>query len=165
MGHTRKLKKDKQRWPYKYYAGLTPKQAEKRRKEILKFGKMDWRDPKAYVGFETDKIPHKSRKSSYTAQWNRLFPNAKSLSARAKVTGVPLKYIKKSFDRAKAAFRTGHRLGQTPESWAYPRVSSALLCGKAHYTADSDLVRKAKKASKKARKWFSRCKPSKLTTI
>jgi hypothetical protein len=165
MPRTRKLKKDNPRWPYKYYAGLTPRQATKRRAEIKKFGAMHWKDPRAYVGFETDKIPHRRRKSSYTAQWNRLFPHAKSLAARSKVTGVPLKYIKKSFDRGMAAYRTGHRPGQTPESWSYPRVSSALLCGKAHYTADADLVRKAKKASKKARKWFSRCKPSKLTTI
>ena len=114
MPRTRKLKKDNPRWPYKYYAGLTPRQATKRRAEIKKFGAMHWKDPRAYVGFETDKIPVRKRKSSYTAQWDRLFPHAKSLAARSKVTGVPLKYIKKSFDRAKAAFRTGHRPGQTP---------------------------------------------------
>ena len=161
----RTLKKNRPRWPYKYYAGLGPRQATRRRAEIKKFGAMHWRDPKAYVGFETDKIPHKTRKSSYTAQWNRLFPNAKSLEERSKVTGVPLKYIKKSFDRAKAAWRTGHRPMQTPESWGYPRTSSLLLCGKSHYTADSDLVREAKRHSKKARKWFKRCKTTKLTSI
>lgn len=165
MGRTRKLKKDNPLWPHKYYAGLTRKQAAKRRKEILKFGKMHWRDPKAYVGFETDKIPHRTRKSSYTAQWNRLFPHAKSLKERSEVTGVPLKYIKKSFDRARAAWRTGHKIGQSPESWGYPRVSSVLLCGKSHYTADADLVREAKKHSAKARKWFKRCKTTKLTRI
>ena len=165
MRHTRKLKKNNPMWPYKYYAGLTPKQAAKRRKEILKFGKMDWRDPKAYVGFETDKIPHRTRKSSYTAQWNRLFPNAKSLKERSKVTGVPLKYIKTVFDRGSSAWRTGHRRGQTPASWSYPRVSSYLLCGKTHYTTDSDQVREAKKHSAKARKWFKRCKTTKLTKI
>jgi hypothetical protein len=165
MGKTRKLKKDNPRWPYKYYAGLGPRQASKRRKEILKFGKMNWRDPRAYIGFETDKIPLRTRKSSYTAQWNRLFPGAKSLKERSEVTGVPLKYIKTVFDRGSSAWRTGHRPMQSPQSWSYPRVSSYLLCGKTHYGPDSDQVREAKKHSAKARKWFKRCKTTKLTKI
>jgi hypothetical protein len=151
--------------PYKYYAGLTRKQKIARKKEIEKFGKMDWRDPKAYVGFKTNTITHKKRKSSYTAQWDRLFPGVKSLEDRAKVTGVPLWAIEKSFKRGSAAWRTGHRIGQTPESWGYPRTASLLLCGKTHYTTDSDLVRKAKKESASARKWFKRCKTTKLTRI
>jgi hypothetical protein len=160
------LKKDKL-WPHKYYSGLTRKQALERKKEIEKFGKMNWRDPKAYVGFKTDKYAatRRKRKSSYTAQWDQLFPDAKSLEERSKVTGVPVKYLKSVWNRSMAAFRTGHRIGQSQQSWSYPRVSSYLLCGKAHYTADSDLVRKAKKESSSARKWFKRCKTSKLTKI
>jgi len=150
------LKKNKL-WPHKYYRGLTKKQAKERKAEIKKFGAMDWKDPKAYVGFKTDRYAKTKRKSSYTVQWNKLFPDAKSLSERAKATGVPEKYLKEVFNRGSAAWRTGHRPGQTPQSWAYPRVSSFLLCGKAHYTADSDLVRNAKKESKSAKKWFKRC--------
>jgi hypothetical protein len=172
MVKTRKktLKKDKlwppeRLWPLKYYRGLTRKQALERKAEIKKFGKMDWRDPKAYVGFKTDKYAKRTRKSSYTAQWDRLFPDAKSLEERSKVTGVPVKYLDKVFRKALAAWRTGHRPSQTQESWAYPRVSSYLLCGKAHYTADAKLVREAKKHSASARKWFKRCKTSKLTRI
>lgn len=156
------LKKNKL-WPPKYYRGLTRKQALERKKEIKRFGSMNWKNPKAYVGFKTDKYQKTKRKSTYTAQWDRLFPRAKSLKQRAKVTGVPLKYIEKVFSRGSAAWRTGHRLGQTTQSWSYPRVSSYLLCGKTHYTADSDLVRQAKKESASARKWFKRCKTSPLT--
>jgi len=156
------LKKNKL-WPPKYYRGLTRKQALERKKEIKRFGSMSWKNPKAYVGFKTDKYAKTKRKSSYTAQWDRLFPRAKSLKQRAEVTGVPLKYIKKSFFRGSAAWRTGHRVGETTQSWSYPRVSSFLLCGKTHYTADSDLVREAKKESASARKWFKRCKTSRLT--
>ena len=145
--------------PYKYFAGLTCKQKLARKKEIEKFGKMDWRDPKAYVGFKTNAITHKKRKSSYTAQWDRLFPGVKSLEDRAKVTGVPLWVIQESFRRGSAAWRTGHRPGQTSQSWSYPRTASLLLCGKTHYTTDSDLVRKAKAESASARKWFNKqCK-------
>ena len=163
MATSRQTLKKNKLWPHKYYSGLTRKQALTRKAEIKKFSKLHWKDPRAYVGFKTDKYATKKRKSSYTAQWERLFPDAKSLEERSKVTGVPVKYIKKTFFRGISAWRTGHRVSQTPQSWAYPRVSSFLLCGKTHYTADSDLVRKAKKESVKARKWFRRCKTSKLT--
>ena len=150
-------------YPLKYYRGLTRKQALERKAEIKKFSKLHWRNPKAYVGFKTDKYRKTKRKSSYTAQWDKLFPDAKSLKERSKVTGVPEKFLKTVYNRGMAAWRTGHRVSQTPQSWSYPRVSSYLLCGKAHYTADADQVRLAKKESASARKWFKRCKTSKLT--
>ncbi len=164
MVRKKTLKKNKL-WPLKYYRGLTKKQALERKKEIKKFGAMNWKNPKAYVGFKTDKYRKTKRKSSYTAQWNRLFPQAKSLKQRSQVTGVPEKYLKQVYNRGMAAWRTGHRIGQNPQSWSYPRVSSYLLCGKTHYGPDSNQVRLAKKESSKARKWFRRCKTSKLTKI
>jgi hypothetical protein len=164
MVRRKTLKKNKL-WPPKYYRGLTRKQALERKAEIKKFGKLHWSDPKAYVGFKTDKYAKTRRKSSYTADWDRLFPDAKSLKERSKVTGVPVKYLDKVFRRGSAAWRSGHRLGQSPQSWSYPRVSSYLLCGKTHYTADSDLVRDAKRESASARRWFKRCKTSKLTRV
>ena len=139
----------------KYYRGLTRKKALERKKEIKKFSTLHWKDPKAYVGFKTDNVKTK-RTSSYTVKWNKLFPNAKSLEERSKVTGVPLKYLKTVYNRGMAAWRTGHRPGMSQQQWSYPRVSSFLLCGKTHYTTDSDQVRLAKKLPK-ARKWFTRC--------
>jgi hypothetical protein len=162
---SRKTLKKNKLWPHKYYRGLTRKQALERKAEIKKFGSLDWRNPKAYVGFKTDKYAKTKRKSSYTAQWDKLFPDAKSLKERSKVTGVPEKYLDKVFRRGSAAWRTGHRPGMSEQAWSYPRVSSYLLCGKAHYTSDSDQVRAAKKSSTTARKWFKRCKTSKLTSI
>jgi hypothetical protein len=153
QGRATRKKKNNPRWPPKYYAGLTKKQANKRRKEILKFGKMDWKDPRAYVGFKTDK-GRKTRASSYTASWRRLFPLAKSLKQKSEATGVPLRYIQSSYDRGRAAWRTGHRPGATPEQWGYARVHSMLLCGKTALSTDSDLVRNATKKYKAARAWF-----------
>lgn len=152
---TRKIKK--MYWPPKYYKGLSKKKATERKKEIMKFGKLHWRDPKAYVGFKTDKYAKTYKKSSYTEQWNKLFPEAKSLEERSKVTGVPVKFLKTVYNRGMAAWRTGHRPGMSEQAWSYPRVSSYLLCGKTHYTTDSDQVRQAKKESRKAKKWFTRC--------
>ena len=163
MSATRKKSKVKPFWPPKYFKGLTRKQALKRKQEIEFFGKKSTDDPSAYSGFKTD-IGVKTKSSSYTKQWNALFPNAKSLKERSSVTGVPLKFIQESFDRGMAAWRTGHRPGATQQQWGYARVSSFLLCGKTHYSTDSDLVRKAKESSTSARKWFSRCSTSRTTS-
>ena len=158
-----RTKRNTKFWPPKYYAGLTRKQKEARYKEIQRGLKLGYKNPAAYRVFKTNKGV-KSRSSNYTQKWNRLFPQAKSLKARAEATGVPLRAIKGSYDRGLAAFSTGHRPGATAQGWGYARVSSFLLCGKTHYTTDSDLVRKAKATSAGARTWWKRCAPSPLTT-
>ena len=68
-----------------------------------------------------------------------------------------MKEIKESFNRGMAAWRTGHRPGATEQQWGYARTHSLLLCGKTYKTADSDLVRSAKRRSASARKWWTRC--------
>lgn len=152
---SRKLKKNLRFWPPKYYAGLTLKQKIIRKKEIESRKKYHWTDPRAYRNFKTNKLG-KSKKSSYTKKWDKLFPEAKSLEERSKVTGVPLKYIKESYNRGLAAYKTGHRPFATQQQWGWARTSSFLLCGKTHYTTDSDLVRKAKASSKTARTWWKK---------
>ena len=138
--------------PPKYFGTLSKNKTRKRVKEIKRFGKLDWKDPRAYVGFQTDKGA-KTRKSSYTATWHRKYPNTKSLKDKAKLTGVPLDLIQKSYDRGMAAWRTGHRPGATQQQWGYARVHSFLLCGKTHYSTDSDLVKKS--MNTKAAKWWA----------
>ena len=142
--------------PAKYYDGLSVAEKAKRKEEIKKFGAKKTDDPSAYVGFETDKGVA-THTSNYSKAWEKLFPEAKSLPARAKASGVPLKFIKRCYNRGLAAWRTGHRPGATQQQWGYARVSSLLVCGKTHYTADADLVEKAKAESASARKWFARC--------
>lgn len=153
---TRKKKKDREFWPQKYYKGLTLRQKQLRKKEIDKFGAKGWKDPAAYRGFRSDTFIS-TKPSSYTMKWKKRFPNALSLKAKAKATGVSLKEIKASYDRGMAAWRTGHRPGATEQQWGYARVHSFLLCGKTYYTTDSDLVRSAKAKSASARKWWSQC--------
>lgn len=63
---TRKL------YPTRYYKGLSKKNKTLRAKEIKKFGSMSWKNPKAYVGFKTDK-GIKTKASSYTQRWNKMF--------------------------------------------------------------------------------------------
>ena len=158
MAHTRRV--NKRFWPPKYYAGLTLKQKIQRKKEIESHKtKHHWSDSRAYTPFKTNKFAKTTRKSSYTLEWNKRFPEAKSIKERAKVTGVPKRFLKEVYNRASAAWLTGHRIGQTTQSWAYPRISSFLLCGKTYDTADADLVREAKAASASARRWWNKtCK-------
>jgi hypothetical protein len=149
----RTLKKDDPTWPPKYYRGLNAATKKKRRQEIKRFGAKDWRDPAAYRGFATDRGV-KTKSSSYTEQWRRVFPDATSLKQKAAATGVPLKQIQESYDRGMAAWRTGHRPGATQQQWGYARVHSFLLCGKTHFSTDADLVREAKAAAPAAKRWW-----------
>lgn len=142
-------------WPPKYYKGLSATQKSKRKAEIQKFGSMGWKTRKAYVGFKTN-VGVKTKKSQYTAEWDRLFPDVKSLKQRATLTGVPEDLLRESYNRGMAAWRTGHRPGATQQQWGYARVSSMLLLGKTAYTTDSDLVQKAKERSEAARAWYKK---------
>jgi hypothetical protein len=146
-------------WPSKYYRGLSKRKQTQRRKDAEKRSRMSWKLRSAYKPFETDRGV-KTRRSGYTQEWKRRYPNASGLTTAAKITGVPKPILTKSYNRGKAAWRTGHRPGATAEQWGYARAYSLLLCGKTHYTTDSDLVRKAKKTAK-ARRWFNKtCKSS-----
>jgi len=143
--------------PKRYFSGLNKTQKKAKIKEMKHFGKYHWTDPKAYTGFKTDTYV-KSKPSNYTRRFKKIFPEALSLEQKAKATGVPLKYIKESYNRGMAAWRTGHRPGATEQQWGYARVHSFLLKGKTYHTTNSDLARNARKTSKKARKWFDSMK-------
>ena len=143
-------------FPKKYYSGLSRKKKTQRKREIVKYGTMSWKNPRAYVGFKTDRDV-RTRKSGYTSSWKKKYPDANSLEEKSKVSGVPLKYIKESYNRGMAAWRTGHRPGATQQQWGYARVHSFLLCGKTYYMTDSDLVRQAKK-TESARAWWAKQK-------
>ncbi len=140
-------------WPRKYYAGLRVTQKRKRAAEIRRFGALHWKDPAAYVGFKTDRGA-RTRKSGYTADWHRRFPEARSLEEKAAATGVPVRFLRESYNRGLAAWRTGHRPGATQQQWGYARVHSLLLCGKTALSTDSDLRREAIATSPAARRWF-----------
>jgi hypothetical protein len=139
--------------PPKYYAGLTRATRKKRRAEIRRFGALHWKDPAAYAGFRTDR-GIKTRRSGYTADWQSRFPEARSLEDKAAATGVPVRFLRESYNRGLAAWRTGHRPGATQQQWGYARVHSFLLCGKTALSTDSDLRREAIATSAPARRWF-----------
>ena len=122
--------KGKQYAPLKYFRGLkTLGEVETRYTKMLK---------KDYRQFKTDK-GQKTKTSSYTQKFRKLYPGVKSLPEIAKATKIPLKTIKTIYNRGLAAWRTGHRPGASPQAWGYARVHSFVVKGKTYYTADKDL--------------------------
>ena len=116
--------------PLKYFRGLeTLTGVETRYKKMLR---------KNYKFFETDK-GQKTKTSSYTQKFRKMYPGAKSLPEIAKATKIPLRTVKTVFNRGLAAWRTGHRPGASPQAWGYARVHSFATKGKTYYTADKDL--------------------------
>ncbi len=116
--------------PLKYFRGLTTlKGVETRYKKMLR---------KNYKFFETDK-GQKTKTSSYTQKFRKMYPGAKSLPEIAKATKIPLRTVKTVFNRGLAAWRTGHRPGASPQAWGYARVHSFATKGKTYFTADKDL--------------------------
>lgn len=147
--------------PKRYFTGLSARSKKLRQKEIEKFGEMHWKDPRAYIGFQTDKLI-KTRTSRYTQKWRQTMKSktkTNSLEAKAEITGVPLSILRECYNRGMAAWRTGHRPGATQQQWGYARVHSFLVCGKTANTTDSDLQQKAISKSQTAKKWFhEQCK-------
>jgi hypothetical protein len=144
--------------PTRYYSGLSKTRKLKRYREIQKFGALASDDPRAYVGFKTD-IGVKTKTSSYVKTLKARLRTDESLSLQQKAerTGVPYRFLHECYDRGLAAWRTGHRPGATGPQWGHARVASLLVCGKTHYGPDADLVRKAKRVSRRARKWWVSC--------
>ena len=116
--------------PLKYFRGLkTLREVEMRYTKMLK---------KDYTKFRTD-TGQKTKTSSYTQKFRKMYPGAKSLTEISKATKIPLKTVKTIYNRGLAAWRTGHRPGASPQAWGYARVHSFATKGKTYYTADSDL--------------------------
>lgn len=149
--------------PEKYLAGLSPKEREKRIKELRKGAKTSSDDPDAYKpsAFSTDFDPKtgkrkKTKTSSYTSAFKDLYPNATSLEEKSKATGVPKNILQQVYDKGLAAYRTGHRPGATQGQWASARVNSFLMKGCTYYFPDHKLVEEAKKKSPKAREHWKK---------
>jgi len=122
--------KGKQYAPLKYFRGLkTLGEVETRYTKMLK---------KDYRQFKTDE-GQKTKTSSYTQKFRKLYPGVKSLPEIAKATKIPLKTLRTIYNRGLAAWRTGHRPGASPQAWGYARVHSFVVKGKTYYTADADL--------------------------
>jgi hypothetical protein len=76
----------------------------------------------------------------------------KGVRNKAKETGIPYSILNQVFKRGKAAWKTGHRPGTTPDQWGYARINSFATGGKTRTTADKDLWKKYQEYKKKKKK-------------
>jgi len=73
-------------------------------------------------------------------------PADKALRKKSERSGFPLSILKEVFKRGKAAWKTGHVPGTTPDQWAHARVNSFITGGKTTKMQDKALYQQAKKA-------------------
>ena len=74
---------------------------------------------------------------------------SKGLAAKAKASGIPLSKLQAVYRRGMAAWKSGHRPGVAPQQWAMGRVNSFITGKGRARKADSDLLKKGKKTTKK----------------
>jgi hypothetical protein len=68
-----------------------------------------------------------------------------SLKKKAEKFGMPFGILKQVFNRGMAAWKTGHRPGQSQQAWAHARVNSFVTKSKGTWgKADKDLAQKVK---------------------
>jgi hypothetical protein len=152
------------RLPKRYFGSLNKTKRIQRIKELTHRGKMNWKDPKAYKPFETDK-GGKTKSSKYTLKMRKLFEESgyspdqySTFEQKSEITGIPVSILKESYNRGAAAWAVGgHRPFASEAQWGHARVASFIVCGKTHYSADADLVRKAIEKSSKAKKFWKDC--------
>ena len=137
---------------------------------MKKQSKMSDSNPGAYKPMAGDldksgKFKGSKKKSEATQKVNRLMKESKALSfsdwefvnemsasaekslkKKAEKFKMPLGVLKQVFNRGMAAWKTGHRPGQSQEAWAHARVNSFVTKSPGTWgKADKDLAKKARK--------------------
>jgi len=173
----RKVSKYLKKYTYapRYLRGLSPSEKFDKMFEIRfyklkeKHGKISPKNKykSSIVDKKYSSYKSKSKKtSSYTKDWNKKYGEKSiSLSAKSKISGVPLSILKKVYNKGLAAWRGGsHRPGASQHQWGVSRVNSFLTCGKTWYFPDHKLAQEAMKKSPKSRKFWSKkkCVKSKM---
>ena len=138
------------RVPEKYLAGLGPKEAARRKREIAARKKESSSKASSYRPFRTDRDAsgknRRTRPSRHTRAYKRKWGVGGSVSQVARETGIPTKVLRDVYNRGLAAWRTGHRPGATQHQWAMARVYSFATGGPTWNTADADLAKLARRA-------------------
>ena len=145
--------------PEKYYKGLSKKEKEARAKQFKKGSESKDDDAKAYKQAPGDKDAE-TKPSKHTKKYEKMFGEEmqivevfnKGVRKKAKETGIPYSILNQVFKRGKAAWKTGHRPGTTPDQWGYARINSFATGGKTRTTADKDLWKKYQEYKKKKKK-------------
>lgn len=151
-----------------YFKGLSKSQKEAKSKQIKKQSAMQDDDAAAYKPMAGDldkdgKFKGSKVKSSFTKkvnqdlsetqvfnfnQWmavNEAKASDESLRKKAKKYKMPFGILKQVFNRGMAAWKTGHRPGQSQAAWAHARVNSFVTKSPGTWgKADKDLAQKVR---------------------
>ena len=116
--------------PKKYYAGINSKDTKKQIKSIKKSIESY---PKGIYIDRPKLKTHKSKKSNYIVQFNEAYGiSITDKKAVEKKTGVSIKAQERIIKKGKGAYySSGSRPGQSSSSWAYARLASVIMGGKA----------------------------------
>jgi hypothetical protein len=115
-----------QKWPERYFTGLSPAQRLTREKELLKRRRV----ANPTMG-QTNKGGTK-KKSKWTNLFHNTYPGLKfNKNLIASRTGIPRASLNIVYDRGLKAWKTGgSRPGATPQQWAIARVYKFVLVTK-----------------------------------
>lgn len=131
--------KDGKEHPAQYFEGLSPEVALKREKEIERRQAHKEKTGEDIYGplpgdEEIEKKKKKQNKGTKSAKADKVREEIKKpgkkefIRAASKVSGVSRSIIEEVYDKGlKAAATSGHRPGQTPQSWARARTYSFLF--------------------------------------
>lgn len=123
-------RQDKKKYPKKYIPKyLSKSNAETIKKEINKSQKL-YKQGQYHIrkGVRTMKI--KESKHVKTAKKIYNLKNMKINKSLATKTGCKIEGLKQIMKKGQGAYFTGSRPGQTPTSWGYARLASAISGGK-----------------------------------
>lgn len=100
------------------------------------------------------------KKGSCTQRWDQMYPNAKSIAQKSKISGIPQDILKKVDNKGQGAYySSGSRPGQTAISWGKARLNCFLLNKKTVTQGpDKNLYEEAIQRSPKAKAWFAKTK-------
>jgi len=156
-----------------YFKGLDSKQKAKKESQMKRQAEMSDSDSSAYKPMPGDldksgKFKGSKVKSPFTKEVNREMNETQvwrfgewaeinesssadtSLKAKAKKYGMPFGILKQVFNRGMAAWKTGHRPGQSQVAWAHARVNSFVTKSSGTWgKADKDLAQRVRKSKKK----------------
>jgi hypothetical protein len=147
--------------PDRYLEGLTGD--EKLLRQIELVSKKRLSKTERYKPLKSDVIAREKgipKKGSCTARWDKMYPGAKSISQKAKISGIPKDILDKVNNKGQGAYySSGSRPGQTSVSWGIARVNCFLLNKKTVTQGpDKNLYEEAIRRSPKAKQWFAKTK-------
>lgn len=141
--------------PFKYFKGLNTKSEIRSRFNDMLLHKQN---KTSYEPFRTDLSNPSTQQSHYTTLFYRMYgTDAKSLARKSEVSGVPLIILRQVFQKGKAAWRSGHRVGATQTQWGYARVHSFLMLGCTVFSSDFKLFEEAilQMSPKNRKRWLA----------